>query len=250
MEKAKKQFKLPEYTYFVFNKGANAGYGFSSYTDSVGAFGSPGAVVSISYQLDKNNRPIPYHFSMSARDRALKVEKQKVDMSGKSVVEYLRNHPECKGSPNGSYMIPGDPNSQVNVFFKEMNEEEDAKIALDAKNFRREAENIAANLSLEEVYEINSILGNFKKGEASARHSLMEIAGNKPQLFMNAYENPQRKAIALILKGISKGVLTRQGTVVIWNKTTLGLDETDAATNIQKDKKILEALEKALEKAL
>lgn len=243
----KKQFKAPEYVYFVFAKGTNAGYGFSTYTDHVGALGKPGAVVSISYQLDKNQKPIPYVFSMGTRDRSLKVEKSKVDMFGTSVVDFLRNSPDCKGSPNGSYRVVGDTSIQSDVFFKEMNEEDDAKNALEAKNFRREAENIAASLSLEEVYDINAMLGSFKKGELLARHFLAEIAGNKPELFMNAYNNPQRKAIALVKKGLVNGVLKAQGTVILWGKTTLGLDEIDAATNIQKDKKIMEGLEKALQ---
>lgn len=243
----KKQFKVPEYVYFVFARGTNSGYGFSTYTDHVGALGSPGAVVSISYQLDKNQRPIPYFFSMGTRDRSLKVEKNKVDMKGVSVVEFLRNSPDCKGSPNGSYRIPGDVSTQSDIYFKEMNEEDDAKNALDAKNYRREAENIAASLTLDEVYDINAMLGSFKKGELLARHFLAEIAGNKPEMFMNAYNHPQRKSIALIKKGLINKTLTSQGTVILWGKTTLGLDEIDAATNIQKDKKMMEALEKALQ---
>lgn len=242
-----KQFKAPEYVYFVFAKGTNAGYGFSSYTDHVGALGKPGAVVTISYQMDKSNRPIPYHFSMGTRDRTLRVEKSKVDMNGTNVVEFLRNSPDCKGSPNGNYVKLKDGTTiQGDIYFKEMNEEADAKTALDAKNFRREAENIAASLDLEEVYDINAILGHFKQGELLARHFLAEIAGNKPEIFMNAYNNPQRKALALIKKGLVKEVLKSQGTVILWGKTTLGLDEIDAATNIQKDKKIMEGLEKAL----
>lgn len=246
----KRKFKLPEYVYFVFNKGSNAGWGFSTYQDSVGALGTPGKVVSISYQLDKNNKPIPYFFSMSMRDRALKVEKDKVDMFGVSVVEFLRNSPECKGSPNGTYLDPNNPETQTNVYFKEMNEESDAQVALDAKNYRRIAENIAAELSLEEVYDVNALLGFFKRGETFARHYILEVAGNKPDIFMRAYENPQRKALALVKRGLSKGVLKNQGTVVIWGKTTLGLDEVDAATNVQKDKKMLDGLEKAVEQAL
>ncbi len=248
----KKKFKAPEYVYFVFNKGTNAGWGFSTYQDKVGAVldkdgvGYPGKVVSIYYQLDKNNKPIPYFFSMSMRDRVLKVEKDKTDMYGVSVVEYLRNSPECKGSPNGNYSDVENPDSQTGVFFKEMNEEADARVALDAKDYRRNAENLAAGLSLEEVYEVNALLGQFKKGETFARHYILEVAGNKPDIFMRAYENPQRKALALIKKGISKGILKTQGSVVIWAKTTVGLDELDAAANIQKDKKMIEALEKAV----
>jgi len=246
MSEVRKQYKKPEYVYFVFTKGGNAGYGFSSYTDRVGVFGSPGSIASISYQLDKNNKPIPYVFSMSVRDRALKVDKYKTDMNGISVVEFLRNSPECKDSPNGEYLEDG---TQVNVWFKEMNEESDAEIALSAKAFRRKAENIAADLSIEEVYDVNALLGYFDTKELMARHYIMEVAGNKPQVFMNAYENPQRQALSLIKKGINRKVVSQNGNVVVWNKTTLGIDQQEAATALAKDKKLFESLQKAVDQA-
>lgn len=246
----KKQFKAPEYVYFVFTRGTNAHYGFSTYVDTVGALGVPGAPVFISYQKDKKGEQIPYHFSVSIRDRAIKVEKNKVDANGTSVVEFLRNHPECKDSPNGDYII--DPVSgqeiQTNMFFKEMNEEADAQAAIKAKDFRRKAENIAAELDLEDVVDINAICGIFKKGELLSRHAIMELAGNRPDVFMDAYENPQRKALALIRKGVEKQVLKINGAAVVWNKTTLGIDEIDAATSLQKDSKLMNALEQAIKK--
>jgi hypothetical protein len=242
----KPKFKRPEYVYFVFTKGSNAGYGFSTYVDKVGALGTPGAIVSISYQLDKANQPIPYVFSMSVRDRALKVEKDKVDMKGISVVDFLRNSPECKDSPNGEYLEDG---TQVNVWFKELNEESDAEIALKAKEYRRKAENIAADLSYDDVIDMNAFLGYFETKELMARHYLMELAGNRPQVFMKAYEDPNRKALALIRKGIARNVLGQNGNVITWNKTTLGLDELEAASAIQKDQKLLSSLTKAVEQA-
>lgn len=243
----KRVFDKPEYAYFVFTKGSNAGYGFSSYTDKVGAISKPGSVVFISYQNDKNNRPIPYVFSMSVRDRALKIEKKKQDMNGISVVEFLRNSPECKDSPNGDYLDDG---TQVNVYFKEMNEESDAEIALKAKEYRRKAENLAADLTIEEVYDINALLGNFERKELMARHFIMELAGNKPNIFMNAYENPNRAALSLIKKGLQRKVLTENGSVVMFGKTALGLDQDEAATAIQKDKKLMASLQKAVDQSV
>lgn len=245
-----KQFKAPDYVYFVFTRGTQAHYGFSTYTDTVGALGVPGKPVYITYQQDKNNKPIPYFFTISIRDRALRVEKNKTDANGVSVVEFLRNSPECKGSPNGDYMI--DPATgeeiQTNVFFKELDEETDASTALKAKDFRRNAENLAADLSFEDVMDINALCGIYKKGELLSRHAIMELAGNRPDVFMAAYDNPQRKALALVRRGIDKGVLKLNGTVVTWNKTTIGLDEEDAAKNLQKDAKMMDALEQQVKK--
>jgi len=240
-----RKFKQPDYVYFVFAKSSNAGHGFSTYNDESGALGNPGRAVFISYQTDKNNQPIPYHFSFSVRDRVLRIDNTKTDANGTNVVEFLRASPECKDSPNGTYDANG---VQYGVVFKEMNEEADADRALKAKDYRRNAENIAADLPLEDVYEINSLLGIFKHGEVMSRHALLEVAGNKPDVFMDAYENPQRQSLALVRRGIEKKILHYQGGAVIWNKTTLGLDEQDAATNLQKEPKMFEALDLAIKK--
>lgn len=244
--KTKKQFKPIEYVYFVFTRPSNAGYGFSSYTDYVGALGKPGTVVQICYQLDKNQKPIPYHFSMGLRDRVIRVEANKVDMFGTSVVEFLRNAPGCLGSPNGSYLPDG---TQVEVYFKELNEEVDAEKALEAKEYRLQAETLAASMPADEVMEFNAMLGVFKKGEKLSRHFLMELAGNKPQVFMEYYNNPKRKALALIKRGLHSRVLKQNGTVVAWNDTVLGLDEDDAASKLMQDAKLFDALSLAVSKA-
>lgn len=240
-----KNFKQPDYVYFVFARTSNAGHGFSTYNDEQGVLGNPGTAVAISYQKDKQGNPIPYHFSFSVRDRVLRIDAKKTDANGVNVVEFLRASPECKDSPNGNYDQNG---VQHGIVFKEMNEEADADKALKAKDYRRNAENIAADLSLEDVYEINSLLGIFKHGEVMSRHALLEVAGNRPDVFMDAYENPQRQSLALVRRGIDKKILHYQGGAVIWNKTTLGLDEQDAATNLQKEPKIFEALELAIKK--
>jgi len=245
-----KVYTPPKHVFFVFSAGQNAHYTFSSYMDKVGALGNAGSPVFISYQLDKNKQPIPYVFGFSMRDRVIRVEENKKDVNGISVVEFLRNHPECKDSPNGTYYVdPADGvRKQEFVLFKEMNEEEDAQKALDAKNFRREAENIAANLTLEEVYEVNALLGIFKVGELMSRHAISEVAGNRPDVFMSAYQDPQRRAKAAIKKGIAKNVLQNQGLAIVWNKTMIGIDDVDAAAKLQLDIKLLEALESAIKK--
>lgn len=246
---AKKQYIAPDYIRFVYTREANAQYCFSNYTDGVGALGTPGKVVFISKRLDKLNRPEPYQYGFSMRDRNIREIEGITDIQGYSIVEFLRNHPECKNSPNGRYITNADGSTtQIDIFFKEVNEESDAKKMLDANDYRRNAENIAASLALAEVYEINALFGIFKTTELMARHALLDLAGNKPQLFMDAYENPQRRSLSVVRKAIDKGILKVQGTVVIWNKTQIGNDEQDAATNLQKDVKMLEALESAIKK--
>lgn len=245
-ETKKKEFKAPDWTYFVFTAN-NPSYGFSGYDDEVGALGEPGASVNIAFQTDGNGKPIPYIYSFGrTRDRHLRVPTHKKDVKGVSVVEYLRNHPECAGSANGTY----DPNTgkQVGVMFKEMNEEADAQKAMETKAFRLKAENLANSLELEDVIAINALLGNYKTGELMNRHALLEIAGNFPDKFMEAYDNPQRKSLSIIKLGLAAQVLKQKGTVIMWNSTTVGLDEYDAATKLQKDPQMMNALEEAIKK--
>lgn len=244
--KTKREFTAPDWTYFVFTAN-NPSYGFSGYDDHNGALGNPGASVSIAYQTDNNGKPIPYIFSFGrTRDRVLRVATGKTDVNGTSVVEYLRNHPECAGSENGSY----DPETgkQSGIMFKELNEEADAKKAMDNKAYRLKAENIANSLELEDVIALNALLGNYKTGELMNRHALLEVAGNFPKQFMEAYENPQRKAISVIRLGVNANVLKKQGNMIMWNETTVGLDEYDAATKLQKDSQMLAAIEQAIKK--
>jgi hypothetical protein len=247
----RKIYKAPDYARFVYARASNSQYSFSTYTDSVGALGTPGKVVFISYRLDKKNQPEPYQFGFSMRDRNIRVEENRTDAQGYNVAEFLRAHPECKGSPNGYYKINEDGTEEQvaeSIFFKEVNEEADAKKLLEATEYRRKAENLAANLTYEEVLELNSYFGVFKQTEELARVALNDIAGNKPAIFMEAYEDPKRKAVAAVRRGIDKRVLKVSGTVVIWNKTTIGIDELDAAANLQRDPKLLEALETAIKK--
>src|SRR6478609_7960189 len=104
----KRQYKAPEYVYFVFARDSNSHYTFSTYTDHVGALGIPGKVVFISKRLDKNNKPEPYQYGFSMRDRSIREVEGVEDIQGYSVVEFLRAHPECKGSPNGTYITGND----------------------------------------------------------------------------------------------------------------------------------------------
>jgi hypothetical protein len=237
----------PKYIYFVLASSSNSHYGFSTYQDS------SGNVKSISYRKDKKGNPEPYQFSWSKNNfhRTLRFAADAVDSQGNSIVEFLRNHPECKGSPNGIYIKDEQGNDiQVNVFFKEMDTESDAQKAIDAKTKRLKAENLAANVSDEEVLDLAIMLGSFETKPLMARHYVMEIAGNKPLIFLEAYDNPQRKSLALIKKGIAKGILTVNGTVVVWNKTVLGEDENGAAAYIAKEKKAYDALENAVKASI
>lgn len=238
-----KKFNPNDYVHFVYLTPKNASYGFSTYQTL------EGDVKFISYGKDpKTGEPIKYFFTFSKKDRVIRVHKNKKDIFGNSVVEFLRNSPECKNSPNGTY----EPNEngdlvQVGVIFKEMNEESDAEKAIAAKEYRLKAETLAANLKGEELHEVAALLGIYGK-ETLVKHAVMEVAGNRPPQFMEAYDNPNRKAFALIRKGLNAKVLLQKGSIIMWNDTTIGADEQDAVATLLKDKKMMTALSEAIKK--
>jgi hypothetical protein len=241
---AAKKFDPNQFVHFVYLTPKTVSYGFSGYQDE------SGEVKFISYSKDpKTGDPIKYYFNFGMKDRVIRVNKDKKDLFGNSVVEFLRNCPECKGSRNGSYAIDEVTGETVQegVIFKEMNEESDAEKAIEAKEYRLKAETLAANLKGEDIYDVAALLGIFGK-ESLVRHAIMEVAGNRPPQFMDAYDNPNRQALALIKKGLAKNVLENRGGLVLWNKTTIGVDEAEAASAVLKDKKLFEGLANAIKK--
>lgn len=243
-----------DYVYFVFTQPYMASYGFSEYSDDVGAVkyrdekdGIPGRVVSISYRQKANGQPEKYHFSFTSdvRDRAIRVNKNSVDSRGINIVEFLKSHPECKDSPNGKYTEDG---KQLDIHFKLRDEEADAVKLLAHQGVRLKAENIAFNLTDEEVFEIAPLFGENSPVPAMAKHTIMDLASNKPLIFLEVYEDGLRKAKSLLKRAVIAKVLTLNGSAVVWNKTTLGLDENEAAAKLASDPTILEALEKAIKR--
>jgi hypothetical protein len=238
-----KKFDANDYVHFVYLRPTNAEYGFATYQDATGE------VKYISYSKDpKTGEPIKYYFNFNMKDRVIRVHRNRKDIFGNSVVEFLRNSPECKDSPNGVYEPDGNGNLvQTGVIFKELNEESDAEKAIAAKEYRLKAETLAANLKGDDLYDVAALLGIFGK-ERLVKHAVLEVAGNRPQQFMDAYDDPNRQAIALVRKGIHAKVLTTKGSIILWNSTTIGVDEQDAAASLLKDKKLMAALTEAIKK--
>ena len=165
----------------------------------------------------------------------MRIKKTQKDREGKSVVEFIENHPECEGSPLNRNITR----------FKRLNEEKDAELANKAKMTRLEAENAAFNLNPKELEEMCSLLGYPTGSEQMMRHRLLEVAGNDPDFFMGYLEAPDRKVRALIRKAVASKVITLRGTVHKFNETIIGADEDEAVAELLKDKDLKVALEKA-----
>src|SRR5688572_10789091 len=130
-----------DYVSFIFTSPSNRSYGFRTYTDELGR------ELGFVDGYDKNKQPI-YHRWKWDQDgsRILTVHKNKTDKSSDkpeeclNAVDFLRNSPNCLGSPRGTFSHEG---VQMDIFFREINEEKSAEVALEVEMKRMEAQNLA-----------------------------------------------------------------------------------------------------------
>lgn len=226
-------FNSDNYVYFVSKRRFGAPYGFTTYTTQ------EGDVKMISYKKDKEGNPIPHKFKFSRKERVMRIPKLQKDVNGNSTVEFLRNHPECEGSPN---------NAGQAILFKELNEGKDADLAIVAKKSRIDAENKALALEGQDLEDICSLIGVFSSDPSIQKHRVLEFAGNEPDLFLTLYNSPDRKIKSLIRKAVSINVLTKRGTLITWDDEIIGSDEAEAVARLAKDKKLQEAIDKAVKR--
>ena len=232
-----KQFA--DYTYFVYT-GNNKSYGFTTYTDAITGR-TQGYVVG---KDDKGN-PIykKWRFNLDSQ-RQIRVHKDESDINGQSALEFLRNSPECLKSKNGHVVQGG----QVLVYFKEVNEEGDAELALESRELSIRAQNIALNLKGQELIDTGAILGLFGAKEKALRLRIMDYASNFPKKFLDIVEDPTAKVRALVEKAINAGVFSEDGRQIKWETKLVGADKDDAITTILKDEKLRKAVELNLQK--
>jgi len=227
-----------DFVYFISLRPTLASYGFSTYDDP-----QTGEVHFLAQSKQANGDFRKEWFTFTPLNRSIKIPVNKKDIRGKSYIEFLRNHPDCEGSPNGNYHVDENGRTiQHGVWYRELKEEQDASIAIDNRKLRIDAENIAINLPLAECKELGSILGIQAKGPHQMKFSLMEFAQNNPELFMKTYNAPDRKVRGAVKAGIEQGILTKTGTVISWDKTILGSDENEAVALLIKNSDLMYGL--------
>lgn len=221
---------LDEYVYFVFISPYNESYGFSGYTDK------RGKACFYSNSYDKNNRPIPFKWRFDQNHRVLKVHKDQVDILGTNAVDYLRGCPDCVASPNSL----GD--GKVG-WFKEMNEDKDAQVAMEFKALRTEASTKAINAKGPDFEDMCALLNIFTGSESTKRFKLTDAAEADPKTFLRIYEDPTRKMRSLIRRGLETGVLRKEGPMIFWENKEIGQDEDFAVSALKSDDKLKKAIE-------
>lgn len=227
-----------DYVIFQFTQTNNV-FGFRTYNNELGQ--TTGFIDG----KDKNGQPIFHRWKFDRDIRKISVHKDKTDLEGKSAVEFLRNSPNCKGSPNGTYTVEGD---QLDVYFEEVNEEKAAAQGIEFETLRLDAQNAALKVKGQDFIDLCALIGMFGKPEKVMRFALIEYAKNKPQSFMDIYGDPTRQLKSLIRRAVKTNVFNADGKMLTWEGKLIGTDEDDAVATLKKDENLLKAVKANVDK--
>lgn len=231
-----------DFTYFVLLRSPNgkmrSHYGFATYTTIDGE-----TCEFHEGKVNPNTKlPEPTKFSWSRRHKVMNVSNNAMgkDKHGMPIsrVEFLRNHPECDGSPN---------NRGRKAWFKEMDADKDVDIALEANKQRREAENRAAALSGEELSSVAALYNEISGSVKKQKFAVLQWAFHDPENFLNTVNSADFKIKGFIRRALAANVLEKQGTIIRWGTVTVGIDEDDAVRTLLLDETIAKSISKQLD---
>jgi hypothetical protein len=200
---------------------------FTSYTDKTDQLKTgAGRGVMYTVGIDKFNRPRGKNFTLSQSHRAFRVRPDERDINGISMYDFIRNHPECEGSPNGAYKSDG---TQINVTFRLADGAADSKIALDATLRKADAQSSAGRLDDQTLMEVAAV-GIAAHGEPDSvmRHKVVEWAGRRPEDYFKVLEAGDRLVRAIIRRGLATSILDRRGELIYWADLQIGTSEEKA----------------------
>jgi hypothetical protein len=212
-------------------------YTFSGYSDLEGTIIEyhEGAVNS------KTGKPEAADFHFSRRHRAMPVHKNAhgKDREGARIskIDFLRNNPECEGSPN---------NTGQQCWYKEMNTDKDVDIALEAGNTRREAEGIAAGFSGNDLKSAAALYNETSDSVKKQKFAVLQWAFHDPEGFLKQINTDDFKIRGFIKRCLAHGVFTKSGTILRWGSITIGIDEDDAVRKLLLDEDTAVAVRKLL----
>jgi hypothetical protein len=245
----KKEFNSNLYSFFVLvgeglakiNRGGT--FSFSSYADRAGVFGDPGSTVMYVVSKDAKGDPKGKYFSWNESHRKFQVRDGEKSINGISQYNFLKNAPECEGSPNGRYTPGGE---QAGVMYREMNTTKDAEVALQADEGRITAQQTAFNLDTETLAEVAAYIGVFASDEdpdgTIMKVRVVDWAGKHPNDFSKTLNSGDRHIRALIRKAVSDGTFDKRGEIIYWNTSMLGPDEDAVVKSVLEDKLLFSTL--------
>jgi len=250
----KKPFNSNNLTYFVLtgiglekiNRGGT--HSMSSYVDYAGAFGSPGATIKYITSRDDKGRDKGKYFTWSESHRRFVVREGERDINGITQYDFLRNSPECEGSPNGTY---GPDGSQTGIVYREMNTAKDAEVALEADQSRIKAQASALELEPSVLAEVAAHIGVFASAEDPnaliMRVRVVDWAGKNPGDYFDVLNSGDREVRAVLRKAIADGILSVKGTMIQWENTVIGADENAAVSRLIADPAVYSALKEKID---
>jgi hypothetical protein len=253
-------YKVQEQSYFVpygdfadviFRGGS---YGISTgYTDHAGAVkdgdnakGTPGRYVEYIASKDDNGRDKAKRFKFDQSLGRFATRQSDTDIYGKRQYDFLKNHPECEGSPNGNYVGEGNKKVQTGITFREADALKDSSAIVKIDKQRIKAESSAVELDDETMTEIANLIGYFGEADDLMRTKVMDFAKRKPAEYLDALNADDRGVRAIIRKGLKENVFFTVGEMIKWDKTTLGNNENDAVAFLRKEKEVLTAIQEKL----
>jgi hypothetical protein len=211
----------------------NASYGAGAYTNP-----DTGEYTFVSTSKDANQNPIPYRFVFRAKGgRIIGVPEGWLDSAGRSMVEFLRNHPECEGSPNNRGQI---------CYFKELDVEKEAEVQLEIEQAVMEAKNAAAKLTGDKLKYVALLVGESSDKPTKQLVALLKYAEGNPKDLLKIINGPDVEVRALLREGITKGIVELKGTIHIWESVNLGSTEDEAVGKVLTDKDLLTALKRSI----
>jgi hypothetical protein len=234
------------FTYFAWMTPGRAGHGFvASYTDKEGQH------QYLSRGKDSLGNTLFRRFKFKPARRIISIPNSQVD-----VIDYLRDYPDCLGSPNGRYAYDenGKP-IQIGAIYKEINEGKDAQVGIEATRDVQKATSEVFRLEdpekADELKEISVLTGFYKDDPGLQLFHLLEYAKNNPQLFLEKLNDPTRRAKYIISNGLNGAnpVLKRKGFMIFWQEVHLGNNFDDAVQKILSDKTLFKGIEDSMKEA-
>ena len=245
----KKPFNSNNYSFFVLcgeglakiNRGGT--FSFANYLDKAGTLGDPGSTVQYVVTKDSKGNPKGKFFAWNESHRKFQVREGEKSINGITQYDFLKNAPECEGSPNGNYTIKGE---QIGVMYREMNTTKDAEVALEADMGRINAQSAALQLDSQTLAEVAAFIGVFAD-EKDPDGSIMKVrvidwAGKHPLDFNTTLLSGDRPIRALIRKAVSDGTFDKRGEIIYWNNSMLGPDEDAVVKAVLEDKLLFSTL--------
>jgi hypothetical protein len=217
------------------------------YVDSEGFVTPQKGFVKYVVSKDDKGRERGKRFRFDESFRRLMTRESDKDFNGITQYAWLKNYPQCEGSPYGEYRQDGNGNVvQVGVFFRELNDARDAEEALKADELRIDAQSTAISLDEETLSEVGALLGHYGEPDKVMRLRVVEFAGKRPRQFKEILDSGDRGVRALIRRAQNEGIFKIKGSVIYWDNTVVGADEDAAVTMLLNESSMMSALKEKL----